>query len=176
MSSVTEKVILDQSQYRLIGAVVWLVLLVIVVPIWYSNPVNFQPKNLASYSNVTEEVVDKSSTPPQQSLVDPKQNLEQVSTPIEKDDKIPASKKISSTWIIRLASYENKDTAEALMNHLKYDYEVSIKFFPNSAQYSVRAGPYDSEEQAQKDQEELNNLLRIQSELVKIPNPQALEN
>lgn len=31
------------SKYRLTGAFVWLGLLVIIVPIWYSNPVNFDP-------------------------------------------------------------------------------------------------------------------------------------
>jgi len=33
----------DVSKYRLTGAVIWLLLLVIIVPTWYSNPVNFKP-------------------------------------------------------------------------------------------------------------------------------------
>lgn len=31
------------SKFRLTGAAIWLLLLVIVVPSWYSNPVNFNP-------------------------------------------------------------------------------------------------------------------------------------
>ncbi len=33
----------EVSKYRLTGAVIWLLLLVVVVPGWYSHPVNFQP-------------------------------------------------------------------------------------------------------------------------------------
>lgn len=33
----------DVSKYRLTGAIIWLFLLVVVVPDWYSHPVNFQP-------------------------------------------------------------------------------------------------------------------------------------
>lgn len=32
------------SKYRLVGATIWLVLLVIIVPQWYSKPVNFVPE------------------------------------------------------------------------------------------------------------------------------------
>ncbi len=31
------------SKYRLTGAAIWLALLVVIVPGWYSNPVNFKP-------------------------------------------------------------------------------------------------------------------------------------
>lgn len=33
----------QQSKQRLIGASIWLLALVIIVPMWYSNPVNFSP-------------------------------------------------------------------------------------------------------------------------------------
>ena len=33
----------EVSKFRLTGAVIWLGLLVVIVPIWYSNPVNFSP-------------------------------------------------------------------------------------------------------------------------------------
>lgn len=33
----------EVSKYRLTGAAIWLLLLVVVVPGWYSHPVNFQP-------------------------------------------------------------------------------------------------------------------------------------
>ena len=33
----------DVSKFRITGAVIWLILLVVVVPTWYSNPVNFKP-------------------------------------------------------------------------------------------------------------------------------------
>ncbi|WP_029407885.1 SPOR domain-containing protein [Thiomicrorhabdus sp. Milos-T2] len=32
------------SKYRLVGATIWLILLVIIVPQWYSEPVNFVPE------------------------------------------------------------------------------------------------------------------------------------
>lgn len=35
----------DVSKFRLTGAVIWLGLLVLIVPTWYSNPVNFSPDN-----------------------------------------------------------------------------------------------------------------------------------
>ncbi len=34
----------EQSKQRIIGAAIWLLLLVIFVPSWYSNPVNFKPE------------------------------------------------------------------------------------------------------------------------------------
>lgn len=36
------------SKYRLIGATVWLLLLVLIVPQWYSHPVNFVPDGKAN--------------------------------------------------------------------------------------------------------------------------------
>lgn len=42
-----------QSKQRLIGAGIWLLLLVIVVPIWYSNPVNFTPEGEVKENTVS---------------------------------------------------------------------------------------------------------------------------
>jgi len=48
----------ETSKFRLTGAAIWLLLLVIVVPSWYSNPVNFNPDNeMALESQSTQPVV-----------------------------------------------------------------------------------------------------------------------
>lgn len=49
------------SKYRLTGAFVWLGLLVIIVPIWYSNPVNFDPaaQNETSASEPKTLLIEK---------------------------------------------------------------------------------------------------------------------
>jgi len=39
-----DKLIMDDvSKFRLTGAFIWLILLIVIVPGWYSNPVNFSP-------------------------------------------------------------------------------------------------------------------------------------
>lgn len=43
-------------KFRLTGAAIWLGLLVIIVPIWYSNPVNFSPAD-SEESQSTEKVL-----------------------------------------------------------------------------------------------------------------------
>lgn len=46
------------SKFRLTGAAIWLLLLIIVVPSWYSNPVNFNPDSeLGAEIKSTEPVV-----------------------------------------------------------------------------------------------------------------------
>lgn len=178
-------------KYRLTGAIFWLGLLVIIVPIWYSNPVNFDPAKQEETPVKKSVLIEKPFVLPQgqghqatdkteldsssgQSVApDVQEANEQKQTDKEylhtKNDVI--NKKTvnveSYKWIIRLVAYRKKDLAEALQQRLKYDYEAFIKHFPENNYYSVRVGPYASKAEAVKDQQRLDRILRVQSELVK---------
>jgi len=178
-------------KYRLTGAIFWLGLLVIIVPIWYSNPVNFDPAKQEETPVKKSVLIEKPFVLPQgqghqatdkteldslsgQSVApDVQEASEQTQTDKEylhtKNDVI--NKKTvnveSYKWIIRLVAYRKKDLAEALQQRLKYDYEAFIKHFPENNYYSVRVGPYASKAEAVKDQQRLDRILRVQSELVK---------
>ncbi len=199
MSSLNAEIVLEQGQYRLIGAIVWLALLVIIVPIWYNNPVNFEPENFVKIQQTETAVVNRVFTLPEHALTN-KDKLDRtqeitneadvlegfleipISQPELAKKSIPqATENIAATeinapvWIIRLIAYRDRETAEALVSRLKYDYAVSIRYFPNTSHYSVRVGPYKSEAVARNIQEELDRLLRVNSELVKIENPSKSE-
>lgn len=193
----------DPSEHRLVGAVVWLALLVIVVPIWYSNPVNFIPPDFETAPHTSQKTLGvekpfvlpgkerqpsvkqaeaerqipvnlKPKTDVKAQTVEPqvRQSLQKISSPLaqpkttEKKATEPKTKNI--VWIIRLIAYRKQENAEMLHSRLKYDYQAYVKYFPEPKYYSVRVGPYESEAQAKKDQIELNRLLRVKSELVKI--------
>ncbi|BBP43952.1 SPOR domain-containing protein [Thiosulfativibrio zosterae] len=197
------------SRNRLIGSVVWLLLLVVVVPIWYNDPVDFHPSNTLNASQPATPVVSHAFVLPQDAVVpktpvqttspkskeEPaklveadlaKQSAEKSAKPKADDKKSDAqatestqakeqqgviktqAKKQQSIWILRLVAYKNKEMAEEMRSRLSYDYEAFIKYFPKTDYYSVRIGPYLDEAQAKKDQNELNRLLRVKSELVKI--------
>jgi len=64
-------------------------------------------------------------------------------------------------------AYKTKTMADTLQERLKYDYDAFVKFFPKNGYYSVRVGPYQDKTRALKDQERLNQLLRIDSILIK---------
>ncbi len=188
-------------KYRLTGTGVWLLLLIIVVPFWYNNPVNFKPDGVVDVEDSSQPVVKKAylisddvkaySTPrPVASVksdnikpdVAKKSQGKLTVKPIERRIEKVAVKLLTSesnsnalaakpSWIIRLIAYKEKVDAEDMYQRLKYDYEAYIKFFPKSKYYSVRVGPYFSKDKALKDQKRLNSGLHIQSELVKITQP-----
>lgn len=180
--------------YRMTGAIVWLGLVILIVPIWYSNPVNFTPEGIGVSDlpevKVTTSTFDRSGEPSIEAFnssqktsgsesgvvtknVSSEQSDSSQKTSATEVEKAPqkvsdASSSVSQEqWIIRVAAFRKKDDAEALEQRLKYDYETFIKFFPSSRYYSVRIGPYDSKDRAIKDQQKLNRILRIRSELVK---------
>lgn len=185
-------------KYRLTGAIVWLTMLVILVPSWYNNPVKFDPdlKEVPSESVVLiESPMLLPEQEDKKSFVNDKASLESASGKVAstvsetaKNEKISESAHATSTsveivkqnitektqssvtyqWVIRLVAYRQQSMAEALRQRLHYDYDAYVKFFPKSNYYSVRIGPYSSKEMAQKDQARLDELLRIQSELVKV--------
>ncbi|MDG4813161.1 SPOR domain-containing protein [Hydrogenovibrio sp. 3SP14C1] len=179
-------------KYRLTGAIFWLGLLVIIVPIWYSNPVNFDPIKQDEASVKKSVLIEKPFVLPQdqtKETTDKKiinhSSEEQVKSSSQKNDAMAQKEKALSDmgksnisrksadveqyeWIIRLVAYRKKELAEALQTRLKYDYETFVKHFPENDYYSVRVGPYISKAEAIKDQQRLDRILRIQSELVKL--------
>lgn len=164
---------------RLTGAMIWLGLLVIIVPVWYSNPVNFQPGEAInevqeSAIKVVEKpftISDSSEKPSSEtdSTAEPsaEQQIDQQTESEANNDDDSQQAQLGS-WIIRVAAFKQEEDAQALQQRLKYDYEAFIKYFPKSQYYSVRIGPYTSRDEATKDQQRLNRVLHIQSELVRI--------
>ncbi|MPQ77023.1 SPOR domain-containing protein [Hydrogenovibrio sp. JE_KL2] len=194
-------------KFRMTGALVWLLLLITIVPSWYSDPVRFSPdmEMADNHPKSDEIVVDKpfvlpgvkSEQPvPQKSAsakvvaseptpkatekvsdtsrsnntanittskVEQKSSVKTSENPAEKA-KTPIAKE---KWIIRVAAYRSKEKANLLYEHLKYDYDVFVKYFPQSKYYSVRIGPYTDKSLALRDQQQLNRVLRVRSELAK---------
>lgn len=167
---------------RLTGAVLWLGTLVVIVPIWYNNPVNFHPEDeMSDEIKVESKVVDKPFTvkePESMPKVGPvhKDNHDEASAgntsgsvPLKtKEQKVQNVVVQQSNWIIRVAAFKKQIDAKALQQRLKYDYEAFTKYFPESKYYSVRIGPYADHDEAVKDQQRLNRVLHIESELVRI--------
>lgn len=182
-------------KYRITGAVFWLGLLVVIVPTWYNDPVNFNPEQPSSSSENQSVLMDKPFTLPQKTVkpdsssvtatkAKPVQPAEEkpVTTVLKKDAEPAQSKPESrpkaevkkevaqaepSNWVIQLVAYKTQTMAEGLKERLKYDYDAFVKFFPNNGYYSVRVGPYQDQALALKDQARLNQLLRIDSILIK---------
>lgn len=182
------------SRNRLIGSIAWLMVLVIVVPIWYSNPVNFKPSTVLDKPVNQSAVVDHAFTLPESAKTaapvtsktsQPSQAVaagpvvvqkpdasapKDVATPttLAKKAAIASDKSEKFVWVLRVVTYKNKDMAYEMKDRLNYDYEAFVKYFPKTGYYSVRTGPYLDEKRAKKDQIKLNERLRVKSELVKI--------
>lgn len=175
--------------YRLTGAIIWLGIMVVVVPSWYNNPVQFDPDKamkptetsvlveapllLPEVATARLPAEQRAAQEPSASMqVEPAKPEEAASispkSDVKSSDSITQESTAEKTWIIRLVAYRQKEMAEALQQRLKYDYAAYIKYFPKSHYYSVRIGPYSSKERAVKDQKRLDQLLRVKSELVKV--------
>lgn len=190
----------DVTKFRLLGAMVWLTLLILIVPYWYSNPVNFSPDDQASDEAKNTQVNQSPSqnlSPaepyllpviPQPDVVlssETKVNKQMQSG--EGNEVVTADKgKVKSDvsvstqaesklaplkdqWIVRLVAYKKKQDADLLLDNIRYQYPAYIKQYPKSKLYSVRAGPYVDKNIALADQKELKQLLKVETELVKIP-------
>ena len=182
-----------QSKHRLIGAVIWLTLLVIIVPAWYSNPVNFTPDG-------QQERVDQVSLPIVEHayrLPDAKNSpvsdteKKRLKRPVDEDDPqaehaaiatnpeelikpefndiYSDNAKYQGQWVVRLQAFNNTEQANALAVRLSTDYPVYIKYFAKTKVYSVRTGPYISELKAEKDKQKLDKMLRINAEVRQLP-------
>lgn len=188
-----------QSKHRIIGAAIWLTLLVIIVPSWYSNPVNFSPDGKVIEDNkgslpivshayrlpnsavgilapVSDKQlqVKKSADDEDDPTLTNADKASQVQNPTERikaefEDKYGDSQKYAGQWIVRLQAFNNTEQANQLASRLKSDYPVYIKYFAKTKVYSVRTGPYISEMKAQKDKQKLDKMLRIDAEVRQLP-------
>ncbi|WP_028486896.1 SPOR domain-containing protein [Thiomicrorhabdus chilensis] len=182
----------EVSKFRLIGAAIWLSLLILIVPGWYSNPVNFQPEG--ARSDTVEQSVplvqqayvlpgkgreEKAAEPiqsPQASAVAPavKTESEQAEgmATIEKGQQAAAvqsgESEPKSQWLLKVAAYKKLSNANKVLGMLDRDYEVWIKEFPVSKTFSVRTGPYDSREAALRDKQKIDRALHTQSQIVQV--------
>lgn len=185
-----------QSKHRIIGAAIWLTLLVIIVPSWYSNPVNFSPDgkvvedNKGSLPIVTHayRLPNGKVAPVSDQQLQAQQSSDDEDEPApsssdkaaaiqnsaelikaEFEDKYGNSEKYAGQWIVRLQAFNNTEQANHLASRLKPDYPVYIKYFAKTKVYSVRTGPYISEMKAQKDKQKLDKMLRIDAEVRQLP-------
>lgn len=179
------------SKYRLIGAAIWLLALVLVVPAWYNNPVNFSPEGeMVSEEVSTLPVVDHAYRLPianEKPLTDGQAeylaSIDQTASkkvntgaiePVEVIrpayiDKVSGDLKYSSQWIVRLQAFNNIKQANELADKVEANYDVYIKYFEKTRVYSVRTGPYLSQSKAEKDREKLDKMLRTNGEVVQLP-------
>lgn len=172
------------SKFRITGAVIWLILLVAVIPVWFSQPVGFKPEGYQLEKVSAERpLVDHAYVLPGQSVpkapepvkvsrggvvetVKPaKELVKTVESSVEKPKKQVASK---PQWIVRIIAYKEIKNANDLLGRLEKDYEVSIKTFEKSGFHSVRAGPYFSKAKAEQDRQKLDKMLHTKSEVVQL--------
>ncbi|WP_130537078.1 SPOR domain-containing protein [Thiomicrorhabdus indica] len=73
----------DKARYRFLGVVVWFFLLMLFVPSWYANPVNFVPHQVQLDSGYGE--ADKRVLFPQAYRLPSKDNSEEVMSQAKKD-------------------------------------------------------------------------------------------
>jgi len=183
----------EQGKNRLTGAVIWLGLLVIVVPIWFSDPVNFKPSGqveneitaerpLVSQAYIVPESAVKARPTPEVDTKAAEANEQKVSQSKQKQDSSESSKQVvlktkpvettkvkeKPRWIVRIIAYRDIRSANDLLGRLEKDYEVYIKSFEVSGVHSVRAGPYFSKAKAEQDRRKLDKMLHAKSEVVQL--------
>lgn len=202
----------DLSRYRILGASVWLGLLILIVPYWYSHPVNFVPtteklSNETGQAELKKEATVKMAQPyllpptlntqPKPDVVSKAEMAEKKTAsnikaeavadmkaeqgggvkneqnkpekPAEKTKPVQNNNIAPERWIVRLVAYKSKKNADLLLDNIRYQYPAYIKQYEKSKLYSVRTGPYDNKNQALADEKELKQLLKVKTELVKIP-------
>ncbi len=155
----------EVTKYRLTGAIIWLAFVVLWVPVWFGDPVYFQPESDKATWNVIERplvkqpAVQAEGTGVSMPVESPKKV---VSSPVtEKELEAPASQ-----WIVRVVAYQSIKAANDLLGRLESQYDVSIKTFEATGMHSVRVGPYSSREEALKVKREIDKALNTQSEVV----------
>lgn len=143
----------EVSKYRLTGAIIWLLLLVIFVPIWFGEPVGFKPEVSAPAQKVVERPLIKPET----------------TVALKQGDAVQVeSKKVVHQWIVRVAAYKEIKTANDILGHLDGQYDVAIKTFEKTGMHSVRVGPYFSKIKAEQAKQEIDKRLYTQSEVVQL--------
>ncbi|WP_019555912.1 SPOR domain-containing protein [Thiomicrorhabdus arctica] len=183
----------DLSKYRITGAFLWLLVLVILVPSWYGNPVNFHPDGHQSVvtkgerplvehiyelpvqaaqkqAEIQSSPVANSQTTDKDAVV--KSIKESKSTvvdnPLVSNDPKKMEQASSPQWIVRITAYTEIKKANDLRGRLESDYAVWIKEFKKSGTYSVRTGPYLSKVKAEQDKQKLDKMLRTNAEVVQL--------
>jgi cell division septation protein DedD len=186
---------MDQiSKYRITGAMLWLGLLVLIVPKWYSEPVNFVPNGEVKAESkstlplvehayrlpVSNEVpltneqehhkqqVAKSDTANTAEESDKQSHSKQKTTNLY-PDKVTGISSYSGQWIVRIRALENVNEANALAESIDKNYPVYIKYYEKTKMYSVRTGPYLSEAKAKQDRAKLDKMLHTKGEVVQLP-------
>lgn len=173
----------EVSKYRLIGAAIWLALLVIIVPGWYSNPVDFQPggKEIAK-TEVSGPIVERAYTLPTTSQqVNPIKESssggtsEVTSNPLasqvsENNSESEQHKQEPNheEWLVKVAAYKKLSNANHTLKKLDTQYKAWIKEFPASHTFSVRVGPYADKSEAERDKQKIDKALRTQSQIVRV--------
>ena len=135
------------SKYRMVGAAIWLGLLVIIVPNWYSEPVNFVPEGIQETEvKSTLPIVDHAYRLPQ-SNEQPQTNGQLLH---QKEQSLKELNKVEPT---DLKTDDNQKTAEEIQLHKQI--ETADKVSENTkykGQWIVRL-------QAFQDIKAANNLL-----------------
>jgi len=158
----------EVSKYRLTGAIIWLVLLVVFVPIWFGEPVHFKPDHYVSSDQSAERPLVKLEHDQSGVVLSP------VVTPSEQkkitksvsQEKVRVNEGSKKQWIVRVIAYQNIKDANELLGRLEVDYEVMIKTFEKSGWHSVRVGPYFLKSEAEQAKQKLDKMLHIQAEVV----------
>ncbi|BCN93727.1 hypothetical protein THMIRHAM_15120 [Thiomicrorhabdus immobilis] len=186
------------SKNRLIGAAIWLGLLVIIVPQWYSKPVNFVPEGFqktevkstlpivehayrlpngddkpltnGQAQNLNSASKEALSSDIETKTVDTQVDSQQaLHDKISQLDKVSDNEKYKGQWIVRLIAFSDIKEANELLGQLDSEYDVYIKYYEKSKIYSVRTGPYISKAKAEKDKLKLDKMLHTKSEVVQLP-------
>jgi len=143
----------EVSKYRLTGAIIWLLFLVILVPIWFGEPVDFKPEVSEPYKKTVERPLVKPEATAGLKL----SGFSDVE-----------SKKEPSQWIVRVVAYKDIKRANDILGRLDGQYDVGIKTFEKTGVHSVRVGPFYSEIKAKQAKQEIDEKLYTQSEVVQL--------
>ncbi|MCF6254595.1 MAG: SPOR domain-containing protein [Thiomicrorhabdus sp.] len=160
----------EVSKYRLTGAVIWLMLLVFLVPVWFGEPVHFKPEGYIP----PEKTVERPMVQPVMASLEGKSlpvvgGVEQANLVKESKKELAEATQIAQKqWIVRIIAYKNIQDANALLGRLEVDYDVMIKTFEKSGMHSVRVGPYFSKVKAEQAKQKLDKMLHTQAEVVQL--------
>jgi cell division septation protein DedD len=184
----------EVGKYRLLGAAIWLTLLILIVPGWYSHPVNFQPQGAESQPvKMDRPLVEQAYVLPVKEgggSVAAKPEADSVKPPVTEvvsqapvsatkappvvTNGVSAAKQssvqnvVKGQWLVKVASYKELKEANELLGRLDRDYPVWIKEFTKSKTYSVRTGPYASRDEAQRDKQKIDKAFHTQAIVVQV--------
>ncbi|MCF6345538.1 MAG: SPOR domain-containing protein [Thiomicrorhabdus sp.] len=157
----------EVSKYRLTGAIIWLVLLVVLVPVWFGEPVDFEPEAAIPIQKTVERPLVKQVS----TLSEEGSNTKTVI--VLKDGATSkgaeqSEKNKTKRWIVRVMTYKDIKVANDLLGRLDGLYDVTIKTFETSGRHSVRVGPYFSKAEAEQAKQSIDKKLYTQSEVVQL--------